>query len=64
MNKKKITWDVIYEDFKFRHPNLSKRVVHWHSHDYATILVYLEDGMRLTYNYDAKKAVILGADWK
>lgn len=58
MKKKKITWSVIFEDFERRHPNLSKRVVRWCSHDYATILIFLDDGNRLTYNYDTKRAVI------
>lgn len=58
MSTKKITWDVIFEDFKMRHPNLSNKIVHWRSHSYAMILVCLEDGTRLTYNYDTKRAVI------
>lgn len=56
--QEKITWDKIFDDFKLRHPNLSKTVLHWHPHSYATILVYLSDGMKLTYNYDEKRAII------
>lgn len=59
MKTKKITWTVIFEDFERRHPNLSKKVASWCSHDYATILIYMTDGMRLVYNYDTKMAVIV-----
>lgn len=59
----KVTWKDIIVDFKQRHPRLSKRVIYWCPHDYATILIHLKDGMKITYNYDDKKAVILSASW-
>lgn len=57
--KAKITWTVIFEDFVSRHPNLSKSVASWRSHDYATILIFLEDGLRVIYNYDTKRATFV-----
>lgn len=60
----KVTWRIIYQDFKRRHPNLSKKAVRFEPHDYATILIYLDDGLRLIYNYDEHKAVILSVNWK
>ena len=56
MNKKKITWEVIFDDFKQRHPNLAKRINRYNSYGYATIQIYLDDGMKLIYNYDTKRA--------
>lgn len=62
MNEK-ITWKKILADFKQRHPRLAKKVIYWCPHDYATILIHLEDGMKITYNYDDHKAVILSTSW-
>lgn len=60
---KKITWNVIYNDFKSRHPNLKKEVVYWRPHDYATILLYLKAGRYATYNYDKREVRFLGGTW-
>lgn len=60
----KLSWKKILTDFKQRHPHLSKEISHWCPHDYATILIYLKDGMKLTYDYEEHKAVILGSRWK
>ena len=45
---KKITWDVIYDDFKKEYPKLKP-------YDYATILIFFLDRVRMTYNYDMKE---------
>lgn len=50
--RKKITWDVIYKDFQNRHPNMKKRVVDWRPRCYATIMLYFDDGVLASYNYD------------
>lgn len=60
----KITWNKIFKDFKRRHPNLSKNVSYWRPFDYATIIIYLKDGMIITYNYDEHRAYILSTRWK
>lgn len=60
----KITWEMILNDFKKHHPRLTKQVEWWCPHDYAEVLIYLKDGMKLVYNYDKKKAYILGSRWK
>lgn len=52
----KITWEMIYEDFKLRYPNLSKKVLRWNSVDFATIELYLYDGSKMRYNYDLQRA--------
>lgn len=61
--KEKITWDKIYKDFKLKHPRLSKDVVKWNPHDYLTIIVYIQGGMKLTYNYFEHRATILSPRW-
>ena len=53
---RKITWKVIYEDFKQRYPNLKKEVTYWKPLEFATIELWLKDGDRMKYNYDMKKA--------
>ena len=59
----KITWKMILKDFKNRHPNLSKSVSYWCPYDYATILIYLKDGRKLTYNYDTHEDKVLTTSW-
>jgi hypothetical protein len=54
---KKITWEIIYKDFRRRHPTLKKEVTYWRPHDYATIMLYLKDGTKMLYNYDYSRAV-------
>lgn len=48
----KLPWKHIYSDFRQRHPNLKKHVLHWCPHDYATIVLWMDDGVMFTYNYD------------
>ena len=50
-------------DFKERHPKLGKEVCWWCPQDYATILIHLKDGMKITYNYDDHRATILCTKW-
>lgn len=60
---KKITWEVIYKDFRQRHPNMKKLVTYWRPYSYATIKLYFNDGMLAIYNYDNKKATFLKERW-
>ena len=62
--RNKITFRMVLDDFKKRHPHLCKRIIYWCPHDYATILIYIDDGMKLIYNWDKKKAYILSSRWK
>lgn len=52
----KVTWRMIYEDFKQRYPNLKKEVTYWKPLEFATIELWLKDGDRMKYDYDMKKA--------
>lgn len=50
----KITWEVIFKEFKIRYPKLSKSVSHWKPYNYAEVLIILKDNTNLIYNYDEK----------
>ena len=52
---KKITWDVIYDDFKKEYPKLKTKALGFKPYDYATILIFFLDRVRMTYNYDTKE---------
>lgn len=55
MRERKVTWRMIYTDFKQLHPNLKKEVTYWHPHEFATIMLYFKNGDKATYNYDTKE---------
>ena len=50
----KITWEVIFQEFKSRYPKLLKSVSNWNPYNYAEILITLKDNTKLIYNYDEK----------
>ena len=52
---KKITWEVIFQDFRLQHPKLATKVLKYDAYDYATILLVFHDGLRMIYNYDTKE---------
>ena len=55
MRQKKITWDVIYKDFKKQYPRMAKRAYGFEAYGYATILIKFYDNIFMTYNYDTKE---------
>ena len=64
MRKKKITWKVIFSDFKERRPKYADNAIWYRPYHFATILIYLDDGRMCTYNYDTKKISFLKDKWK
>ena len=56
---RKVTWKMIYSDFKALHPNLKKEVIHWHPHEFATIMLYFKNKDKATYNYDTKEVYFI-----
>lgn len=54
---KKITWKVIFDDFKSQYPKQSKSVLGFEPYDYATIKLLFPDRVRMSYNYDTKQLV-------
>ena len=59
MRTAKITWDKIYKEFRKTHPEIAKEVLGFQPYDYATILVYLKDNKKISFNYDTKKVDFL-----
>lgn len=60
----KVTFDAIYKDFRRRHPNLAKEVIHWKPRDVLKITIYMSDGMIIIYDYYEHRATICSANWK
>ena len=59
-----IFWNKVYKDFKKTYPSLSKDCVHFHPQGFMTIVVYLSDGTKLSYNYETGRAVVLKDRWR
>ena len=47
----KITWEQIYRDFEKRHPRLSKRALRYTPSGYLQIMVYMDDGAKISYDF-------------
>lgn len=54
--QKKVTWEMIFKDFKSRHPNLQKEVTYWRPRDYLTIELWMDDGSTMSYDYRTHRA--------
>lgn len=54
----------VFKKFKEIYPKLSKQVVHFYPTSLITIVVYLEDGSKLLFDYDYERAVRLKDRWK
>ena len=48
---KRITWNQIYRDFEKRHPRLSKHVLRYTPFGYLQIMVYMDDGAKISYDF-------------
>ena len=55
----KITWDIIYKDFRSRYPTLRKRVIGWQPYGYLTILLICDDQVKLVYDYLKKQCLFV-----
>ena len=56
---KKITWKDVYERFRLTYPRLCKSAVDYRPHNVATIIIYFEDGLKATFNYDEPRLKFL-----
>lgn len=56
MGEKKVTWNDVYKDFRKRHPKMRKHTVGFQPYDFAEVVVYIDDGRKLIYNYDTKRS--------
>ena len=57
--KTKITWEMVYKDFRSRFPNFKKHVIHWHPHNFLMIKLYLDDGKKCIYNYEEHRVTFI-----
>lgn len=60
----RITWANIYTEFRKTYPNLRKHALHWRPYDVGQIILYLDDGFTMVYDYDLKKGFMLDERWK
>lgn len=51
----KITWQDIYKEFRSGHPNLCKKIIGWQPNGYLSIIVSLDDGDKMAYDYLTKR---------
>ena len=58
---KKVTWEIIYKEFRSRYPRLKKLVLGYTPYDVATILLIFPDHLRMIYDYDTKRLSILSS---
>ena len=61
---KKVKWVEVVKDFKERNPEIVKRIWYWCPYDFMTVLIYLDDGTKLTYDFTNHKATVLDSTWK
>lgn len=55
---------LVFKEFQKTYPTLSKEVVHFHPTNLLTIIIYLKDGTKLSFDYDHGRAVKLSERWK
>lgn len=48
---KKITWKMIYKQFRITYPNLRKDIYHWCPYDYLAIRIHFCDGRTGIFDY-------------
>lgn len=52
---KKITFDDVYKDFRSHYPTLRKHAIGWQPYGYLSILVLLDDKIKVKYDYMRKQ---------
>ena len=51
----RITWQMVFDDFQKRHPNLSREVEQYFPYGFLTILLVGKSGSRMVYDYISKQ---------
>lgn len=60
----KFTWTMAMDDFKEKHPKLSKYVAYWCPVDRSKIEIWFEDGSKGVYDCENHKLVYIQDRWK
>lgn len=58
-----VSWKMIFKDFKEHYPRLAKSAIHWRPYNQGEILIFIEGGDKMVYNYDWKQARVVHEDW-
>lgn len=58
----KITWRMIFQDFKVQHPGISKGAI-YRPYSQMQILIYLKSGYKCIYDYMSKRAKYTNEPW-
>ena len=54
----------MFKDFQKTYPTLSKQAVHFYQDKLCTLIIYLKDGTKLSYDYNYGRATRLRDKWK
>lgn len=58
----RISWRLIFEEFKKTYPSISKNVAHWYASGHLEITVRLNDRSKVVYSYLDKKGRVIPPD--
>lgn len=61
---KKITWKMLYDEFRKNHPELGKKTVYHRPYDFMTILIYVDDGTMGIYDGLKHHFEFIDKKWK
>lgn len=53
--KDKITWKMIYDEFKNTYPSKRKEAIHYEPFGFAEILIFMKDGSKYVYNHQYRR---------
>lgn len=53
--KDKITWKMIYDEFKGTYPSKRKEAIHYEPFGVAEILIFMKDGSKYVYNHQYRR---------
>jgi hypothetical protein len=64
LGKRKITWGEIYKEFRRTFPTHAKKAVHYEPDGFLKIVIFMDDGTKITYDYFYKQLKFCVDGWK